>query len=80
MKPNSEPCVGSWYAGERHTGAFRVIARDESSGVIHLQAADGRRVRMTFKTWACRPLNSAHGALELRGSSEHFEWTEPVVG
>ena len=70
MNPSFEPSIGILYAGERAAGAFLVIDRDESSGVIHMRAADGRRVRMTFERWSRRPLARAHALIEL--SEDHL--------
>jgi hypothetical protein len=78
MNASFEPSIGIWYAGERGTGAFLVIERDESSGLIHLQATDGRRVRMTFESWSRRPLTRAQSSMGL--VDERFEWDEPAIG
>lgn len=80
MTPQPSPSVGTWYAGECGTGIFQVIRCDVSSGIIHLGAADGRRVRMTLAWWSRRPLKAAEGGREPVRGIDRFEWNEPVLG
>jgi hypothetical protein len=79
MELQSEPCVGAWYCGERHTGDFLIVHR-EPSGFIHLRAADGRRVRMTFERWTRRPLSPAPAGAKGAREPDRFEWNESVIG
>jgi hypothetical protein len=80
MRPQSQPDIGSWYSGEHHAGAFRVIRCDESCGVIYLRGTDGRLVRMTFERWSRQPLNPVPGSVRLSRGPDCFEWNEPVIG
>ena len=59
MGPQSQPCIGTWYAGEGASGAFEVIDQDAFVGVVHLRATDGRRVRMSLERWSRQPLAPA---------------------
>ena len=76
MKLESEPRIGTWYAGECATGFFLMIGRDADAGLIHLRSADGRRVRMTLEKWSRHPLRPARNVHR----QDHFEWDEPVIG
>ncbi len=80
MRPHREPRIGTWYVGEADTGSFRVFDCDVASGVIHLRAADGRRLRMTFERWYRQPLTPAQATDVMEDGPVRFEWNEPVIG
>ncbi len=75
-----EPRIGAWYVGEYDAGAFCVLECDVIGGVIHLRAADGRRLRMTFDRWYRQPLVPAQGIEQVEYRIERFEWNEPAIG
>jgi len=80
MTPESEPCVGTWYAGEHHPGAFLVTHLDAACGVIHLRSAAGSRVRMSFEAWRRRPLKPMLVGADATHARDRFEWYEPAIG
>jgi len=75
-----EPCVGTWYAGERETGLFQVIHCELSSGTVHLRGADGRKVQMTLERWAKQPLTPAEHRVGIECGTDRVEWIEPFIG
>ena len=80
MTRDREPRVGTWYLGEADAGRLRVIDCDVLSGIIHLRAADGRKLRMTFASWHRHPLVPADGGDRLDHLPDPFEWHEPAIG
>ncbi len=80
MRRHYEPRIGTWYVGEADTGSFRVFDCDVVSGVVHLRAADGRKLRMTFESWYRHSLVPADGADRMDHAPDRFEWQEPAIG